>query len=177
MIHSKKSPGTSSCLTVSMALICSIFFLLPGCVSGLNFTKPSSRKPAVVEKSTSKSAATAVHFGFKDIRVPRELKIINDKSFVAATPGYRSGVLTLKGMVDTASLFHFFSVNMKQDHWQVVSQIKSPGLIIMVFQKPAKCAVITIRDDFSTRVEIGVAPTLNTAISHGEDFLESDLVQ
>ncbi len=153
--------------------------LLSGCANGFRIGKSSQEQnsPSVKEKNTR---TTAVHFDFEDILVPRELKIVNDKSFVVATPGYRSGVLTLKGMVDSSSLFQFFSTNMRKDNWQVVSQIKSPGIMIMVFQKATKCAVITIRDEFTTTVEIGVAPTLDTGVFSGEsssNLMESDLSQ
>ncbi len=153
--------------------------LLSGCMNGFKIGK-SSRNQGASSLKEKTTRTTAVHFDFEDILVPRELKIVNDKSFVVATPGYRSGVLTLKGMVDSSSLFQFFSTNMRKDNWQVVSQIKSPGIIIMVFQKAAKCAVITIRDDFTTNVEIGVAPTLETGLFPAEpssNLMESDLSQ
>ena len=64
-------------------------------------------------------------------------------------------------MVESDSLFNFFSINMEKDNWQELSKIKSPGTTIMVYQKTNKCAVITIRDhQINTYVEIGVAPSL-----------------
>ncbi len=90
--------------------------------------------------------------------------MVKDRTVIVETPGFRSGILTLKGMVDITSLYNFFSNNMEKDNWQVVSKIKSPGTTIMVFQKTARCAVITIRDaQINTYVEIGVAPTLGGA--------------
>ena len=51
-----------------------------------------------------------------------------------------------------------------KDNWNIVSQIKSPSSTIMIFQKAARWAVITIRaKDFYTYVEVGVAPTLDKA--------------
>ncbi len=172
-LRQKKWAGMVFLACGLMALV-----LFSGCTNV--FRSKSSQEqnsPSVKEKTTR---TTAVHFDFEDILVPRELKIVNDKSFVVSTPGYRSGVLTLKGMVDSSSLFQFFSTNMKKDNWQVVSQIKSPGIIIMVFQKASKCAVITIRDEFTTNVEIGVAPTLDTGVfpnQSSSNFMESDLSQ
>jgi len=50
---------------------------------------------------------------------------------------------------------------MQKDNWNVISQIKSPGTTIMVFQKLSRTAVITIRDEqINTYVEVGVAPTV-----------------
>ncbi len=175
------SPCKTAYFTICILFAFTAVLLLSGCMTGFRSNKNTRVQPSGVQESGVQgktTRTTAVHFDFEDIRVPRELKIVNDKSFVVATPGYRSGVLTLKGMVDSTSLFRFFSVNMKKDHWKVVSQIKSPGIIIMVFQKSAKCAVITIRDDFSTNVEIGVAPSLDRAMSSDDDsFMESDLSQ
>ncbi|MCP4719941.1 MAG: hypothetical protein GY860_10840, partial [Desulfobacteraceae bacterium] len=96
-----------------------------------------------------------------------------DKTVVVSTPGFRSGILALKGRVDSTSLFNFFSNNMLKDNWNVVSKIKSPGNTIMVFAKPSRCAVITIKESqINTFVEIGVAPTMGNA---GEEMTQTDL--
>jgi hypothetical protein len=80
---------------------------------------------------------------------------------------------TLKGRVDSSSLFNFFSNNMIKDNWSVVSKIKSPGTTIMVFEKTSRCAVITIRDaQVYTYVEIGVAPTMGNT---GTGMTQTDL--
>ncbi|WP_022668525.1 hypothetical protein [Desulfospira joergensenii] len=154
-----------------------IMIFLSGC--GGNPFSSSPEDGASSEPPSSKSKkTTAVYYDFVDVLVPMELKIVKDRTMVVTTPGFRSGVLTLKGRVDSRSLFNFFNNNMQKDNWGIISQIKSPGTTIMVFNKPSRCAVITIRDEqINTYVEIGVAPTVGDANQHfsSQDMSESDL--
>ncbi|MFH1154339.1 MAG: hypothetical protein V1793_11030 [Pseudomonadota bacterium] len=115
-------------------------------------------------EGTSSPAAketTAIYYEFEDVLVPKDLAIVENSTVVVSTPGYTSGILTLRGRVDKNSLFHFFNTNMLKDNWNMVSQIKSPASMIMIFQKQSRWAVITIREKaYFTYVEIGVAPTV-----------------
>lgn len=133
-------------------------------VSGCSFSEFTTRsQPAPVEKQAPEKTkkATAMYLDFEDVIVPMELDVVKDRTVIVSTPGFKSGILTLKGRVDSNSLFNFFSNNMEKDNWEVLSKIKSPGTTIMVFKKTSRCAVITIRDEsLYTYVEIGVAPTL-----------------
>ena len=146
-------------------------FFISGCILDNITSKPQDAQPPVAAESTAaeKTMAskeeprkpTALYHDFEDVLVPMELKVVKDRTVIVSTPGFKSGILTLKGMVDSNSLYNFFSNNMEKDNWQVISKIKSPGTTIMVFQKTSRCAVITIRDSqINTYVEIGVAPTL-----------------
>lgn len=109
----------------------------------------------------AKTETTAVYYEFEDVLVPKELAIEQDSTVVVSTPGYTSGILMLKGRVKGSSLFHFFNNNMLKDNWNMITQIKSPGSIIMIFEKKSRWAVITIREKtIYTYVEIGVAPTI-----------------
>jgi len=155
-----------------------MLFLLVTCVSGCMGNKgtvpPETQSTEAVTQEKSKTT-TAVYYDFEDILVPLELKVNKDRTIVVSTPGYRSGILALKGRVDSSSLFNFFGSNMLKDNWSVVSKIKSPGTIIMVFEKPTKCAVITIRDSqVYTYVEIGVAPTVG---NQGGEMIQTDLAE
>jgi len=125
------------------------------------FTKDQEppKEPAVKTKKT-----TAVYYDFEDILVPKELKIVDEGTVVVSTPGYTSGLMTLKGRVEKISLFNFFNMNMLKDNWNIVSQIKSSKSTILIFQKSSRWAVITIREKrLNTYVEIGVAPTMSKA--------------
>ena len=103
----------------------------------------------------------AVYHDFEDVLVPEELTIIKDRTVIVSTPGFRSGILSLKGRVESNSLYNFFSMNMEKDNWEVISRIKAPETTLMVFQKATRCAVISIREEqIYTYVEIGIAPTL-----------------
>lgn len=152
----------------SMGLAFLLTFFISGCL-GFGDSKapesPSYSSPPETSGSGEKpKKTTAVYYDFEDILIPLELKVNKDRTVVVSTPGFRSGILALKGMVDSNSLFNFFSSNMLKDNWSVVSKIKSPGTMIMVYQKTSRCAVITIRETrLNTYVEIGVAPTINDA--------------
>ncbi|MDD4275293.1 MAG: hypothetical protein PHG14_16400, partial [Desulfobacter postgatei] len=100
-----------------------------------------------------------VYHDFEDVLVPEGLTIIKNRTVVVSTPGFRSGLLTLKGRVEPNSLYQFFSMSMEKDNWTVLSRIKALETTIMVFQKATRCAVITIREEqIYTYVEIGIAP-------------------
>ncbi|MBU0971420.1 MAG: hypothetical protein KKC20_12280 [Proteobacteria bacterium] len=141
-----------------------LVLLLAACLSGCwaNLGSDSAEKSAYSAETHEKSKkTTAIYHDFEDVLVPMELSVMKDKTVVVSTPGFRSGILALRGRVDSTALFNFFSNNMSKDNWNVVSKIKSPDNTIMVFQKTSRCAVITIRESqVYTYVEIGVAPTL-----------------
>lgn len=131
-------------------------FMISGCsnsmFSGAGGTKQTPK---------GSKQANAVYYDFEDILVPKDLDIDNSSTVVVSTPGHTSGIITLKGRIDKASLLKFFNSNMQKDNWNIVSQIRSPAATILVFQKVARCAVITLRDrEYYTYVEIGVAPSV-----------------
>ena len=157
--------------TLSLCIGILATFFISGCILNTGTSTPQESKPAASAEATTDTTSvppveepkkpTAIYHDFEDILVPMELKVVKDRTVIVSAPGFRSGILSLKGMVDSNSLYNFFSNNMEKDNWQVVSKIKSPGTTIMVFQKTSRCAVITIRDSqINTYVEIGVAPTL-----------------
>lgn len=139
-------------------LIFTAFIFVSGC--GLSQGSSASEQfespqPEVENKPV------AVYHDFEDVLVPEELKVIKDRTVIVSTPGFRSGILSLKGRVESNSLYNFFSMNMEKDNWEVISRIKAPETTIMVFQKATRCAVISIREEpIYTYVEIGIAPTL-----------------
>ncbi len=159
---------------VKCAIVLLLALLVSGCLGDTFSNKPEDGKSDVQPKSRK---TTAVYYDFEDVLIPMELKVVQGKTVVISTPGFTSGIITLKGRVDRRSLFNFFNNNMQKDNWNVISQLKSPGTTIMVFQKPTKSAVITIRDEqFNTFVEVGVAPIV--AVDAQESgFSESSLIE
>lgn len=122
---------------------------------------PQGSAPPEDRSAEAPQKPTAVYHDFEDVLVPVEMSVVKDRTLIVSTPGYRSGIITLKGRVESNSLYNFFSNNMEKDNWQVFSRIKSPDTTIMVYQKTSRCAVITIRDEqVYTYVEISVAPTV-----------------
>ena len=152
-------------LFVDMALFASLLFSISGCMGSTMMSRGNSSavaSQAAEQNTIVKKKPTAVYYDFDDILVPKELKIVNDATVLVSTPGYTSGIMTLRGRVEKRSLTAFFVNNMEKDNWIRVSQIKSPASTIMIFRKPLKWAVITIREkDFFTYVEIGVSPTID----------------
>jgi len=139
--------------------------VISGCVLNSGSAEPQGSAPQPAEKQAEEvKKPTAIYHDFEDVLVPMELSMVKDRTMIISTPGYRSGILTLKGRVESNSLYNFFSSNMEKDNWQVLSRIKSPETTIMVYQKTSRCAVITIRDEqIYTYVEISVAPTVGGA--------------
>jgi PBP1b-binding outer membrane lipoprotein LpoB len=141
----------------TMAVVLLAFFI-SGCLGDMFSKNPEGDSSADQPKARK---TTAVYYDFEDVLIPMELSVVKDRTVVILTPGFTSGILTLKGRVERRSLFNFFSNNMQKDNWNVISQIKSPATTIMVFQKISRTAVITIRDEhIYTYVEVGVAPTV-----------------
>ena len=135
-----------------------------GCTEAFNATPSSGDTSTTANmKSGAPAKTTALYYDFEDVMVPKELKVVQDRTVVISTPGYTSGILVLKGRVERSSLINFFINNMQKDNWNIVSQIKSPENSILVFNKTSKCAVISIKtDQFNTWVEIGVAPNMSS---------------
>jgi hypothetical protein len=107
--------------------------------------------------------STPIYREFGDVLVPSEMDVVPDSSFVYSSSGLSSGVLSLKGRVDTDSLISFFQNNMAKDNWKMVSYFKSPKSI-MLFRKETRWAVINITEKtFYTYAEIWVAPTVGNA--------------
>lgn len=139
-----------SCLTFIIALS-----LMIGC-SGSRL----SREGLFKTRTSSQKSKKALYHDFGDVLIPHELKKDKRSSFVYHTPGFSGGVIALKGRVDMNSLISFFSTNMARDNWRLISSFKSPRSI-MLFHKESKWCVISISDrEFSTYVEVWVAPTI-----------------
>ncbi len=163
---------------IKSAAVVMAIFLVTGCFGDTFITKSPEKDQAARPQAKSRKT-TAVYYDFEDILVPMELKIVKDRTVVISTPGFTSGIITLKGRVERRSLFNFFNTNMQKDNWNVISQIKSPGTTIMVFQKASRTSVITIRDEqIYTYVEIGVAPTISGSAGAGSSgFSESNITE
>ena len=160
---------------LKLAVAAVLALSLSGCL-GNTFSSKSSESASSEPVGAKSRKTTAVYYDFEDVLIPMELKIVKDRTVVVSTPGFTSGIITLKGRVERRSLFNFFNNNMQKDNWNVISQIKSPGTTIMVFQKASRTSVITIRDEqIYTYVEVGVAPTVSSEADAG--FSESTLMQ
>ncbi len=130
--------------------------IVSGC-SGLKFKKSTaSRASASVKKGPM-----PMYRDFRDVLIPKELKLKKKASFVYTASGQELGVLSFRGRVEIASLIKFFEVNMKKDNWSLVSTFKSPRTLLL-FNKDSRWCVMNIKEKtFQTFVEIWVAPKMN----------------
>jgi len=146
-------------LTLMTLVVMVLAFLLA--VSGCAGTQAGGSEPSSSASANKDEGPVPLYYDFGDVLVPSELKIDKENSFVFQTPGLSAGVLSLSGRVESSSLIAFFENNMAKDAWKKVSSFKSPRTILM-FQKENRWCVINITDgDFSTDVEIWVAPTMS----------------
>ena len=101
----------------------------------------------------------ALYYDFKDVAVPRELKIKREKSFVFQTTEFSIGFLTFSGKMESDSIMNYFTDKMPEDGWQFLSSFKSPKNI-MFFMKENRFCIITITSKTRTaNVEILVTPS------------------
>ncbi len=139
-----------------IAIIAVLFLLVTGCsyFRGSTGTGPSD------QGSRSRiESPNAVFHTFPDIPIPKELKLVTDRSFIYETPGMKVGVLLLSGNVDVSSLENYFKVSMVKNGWRFVNSYKY-GDTILNFVKEERASNIRIgREAFTTQVEIWVGPT------------------
>jgi len=144
-------------LMILMTMVLAFFLAVSGC-AGMQTT---SSEPSQSASPNKDEGPVPLYYDFGDVLVPSELKIDKKTSFVFQTPGLSAGVLSLSGRVESSSLIAFFENNMAKDAWKKVSSFKSPRTILM-YQKENRWCVINITDgNYSTDVEIWVAPTIN----------------
>ncbi|MBI5062146.1 MAG: hypothetical protein HZB87_01375 [Desulfatitalea sp.] len=100
-----------------------------------------------------------VYYDFGDVLLPGDLKMDKKESFIMNSGGVTSGVMVLKGSLDTTSLVGFFENKMPVDGWRKIGRMTS-ARSLLVFMKPSRWCVIGMTEgQFGTRVEIWVAPT------------------
>ncbi|MBU1397570.1 MAG: hypothetical protein KKE00_07565 [Proteobacteria bacterium] len=135
-----------------------ILLLFAGCSTLKTDDKDSFSTPSFFSFSEKKDVPSYHDFG--DVLIPKELKMDKNSSFIYTAPGFSAGVLALNGRVEVSSLCAFFEENMTKDNWKLIVSFKS-SRTIMLFQKENRWCVINITDgQFSTSVEIWVAPTV-----------------
>ncbi len=102
---------------------------------------------------------------FSDIRLPQELKPVDDKTFFMQTGGFSSGVLALKGRVAGSSLLAFFENQMQKDNWQLVGFLKSSRSMMMFYKQNRWCVIHITEKMIYSHVEVWVAPTMSSVES------------
>lgn len=130
-------------------------------ITGCSVLQPDKKDSASHPTAKKPKGPAPLYYEFEDVLVPKELKLNKKSSFIVKTMGFKAGVLSFGGRVETSSLIAFFENNMANDNWEIVSSLQSPRTILL-FKKEKRWCMINITDkEFSTIVEIWVAPTVN----------------
>ena len=139
-------------------VLCALaFFFVSGCA-----TQTLSEKATPLEESQqpkeSQEVSIPLYYDFKDVPVPKELKLQKEKSFVFRTNEFTTGILSFSGKVESESLISYFINKMPDDAWSFLSSFKSTKDILF-FHKEDRFCIITISSRaFSTNVEVLITP-------------------
>jgi len=133
------------------------FVFISGCA-----TQTLSEKTTPLEESQqskeSKEVSIPFYYDFKDVPVPKKLKLQKEKSFVFRTNEFTTGILSFSGKVEAESLISYFINKMPDDAWSFLSSFKSTKDILF-FHKEDRFCIITINSKaFRTNVEILITP-------------------
>jgi hypothetical protein len=135
--------------------------------TGCSALKMTSKPMTAPTGESSNVKSTSIYKDFGDVLIPGKLKEDPKESFVIQTPGMIAGVMALNGRVAPAALAAFFQTNMTKDNWRAITSFKSKRTM-MLYQKDNRWCVISITPkDFSTHVEIWVAPTSAEIVDSG----------
>ncbi len=105
-----------------------------------------------------KKEETKTYYDFTDIPIPKDMKLITEKSFLVEYANLKGGVMHFEGRVDPLSLFNFFYIGMQKEGWNPVGYFKY-GPYIILMEKPEKECVIRIEDGgWNTKLEIWITP-------------------
>lgn len=138
-------------------------FALAGCTTIKNTTRSNTARTSAPPQTKT----TSIYRDFGDVLIPGQLKEEPKESFVIQTPGMTAGVMALKGGVSPEALVAFFQSNMAKDNWRAITSFRSKRTM-MIYQKDNRWCVINITPkDFSTHVEIWVAPTTAEIVDSG----------
>ena len=143
-----------------IAVFCATLFLIAitGCA-----TKTLPRRTATLGESqlTEQSEETdfSLYYDFKDVSVPKEMKVNKDKSFVFQTTEFTAGVLSFSGKVESNSLISYFINKMPNEGWRFLSSFKSPKNILFFLKENRFCIITITGKTFTTDLEILVTPS------------------
>ncbi|OQY13171.1 MAG: hypothetical protein B6I31_01660 [Desulfobacteraceae bacterium 4572_19] len=85
-------------------LVWGAIFIFTFSLTGCSVLKKSKTSNSSGTKATSNNEVAPVYYDFNDVLVPGELKIVKKSTLVVQSSDFISGILTLKGRVETNSL-------------------------------------------------------------------------
>lgn len=120
---------------------------------------------ALFPRNNSESSAKAkqegpnqIFYGFPDVPIPKEMTIINDRSFVYETPSFRAGVLFLSGNVDLQSLENYFKMNMAKNGWRYINSFRYKDVVLNYIKDDKTCTIKMSRGAFESDAQIWIGP-------------------
>ncbi len=136
---------------------------LTGCTTGtLSKIIVPSEEPQLTEGGNK--TEIALYYDFKDVPVPRGLKIEREKSFVFQTTEFSTGFLAFSGRMEPDSIINYFIDKMPEDGWRLLSSFKKSPKSLMFFLKENRFCIITIASKGRTaNVEILVTPSFKSS--------------
>jgi hypothetical protein len=133
-------------------ILCFVLCLsFAGCAA---FQKQES-EPASASKTQGFNQA---FYGFPDVPVPKELNIVNDRSFVYETPTFKAGVIVFTGNVDPASVESYYKLNMAKNGWKYINSFRYKDIVMNYAKEDKTCNIKISRGAFQTELEIWVGP-------------------
>lgn len=139
-------------------LLVLVFVFIYGCAAQTLSEKATPLGESKQSKE-SEEVSMPLYYDFKDVPVPRKLKLQKEKSFVFRTNEFTTGILAFSGKVESESLISYFISKMPDDAWSFLSSFKSTKNILF-FHKEDRFCIITISSRaFRTDVEIVITPS------------------
>ncbi len=97
-------------------------------------------------------------YGFPDVPVPKEVEIVNERSFVYETPAFKAGIIVFSGNVDPESLETYFKINMSKNGWRYINSFRYKDIVMNYMKEDKNCNIKISRGAFKTELEIWVGP-------------------
>ena len=143
-------------------LSCVMLLLCSGCTFFKNLTGQQNQPK-------QQEGPNQIFYGFPDVPIPQELKLVNDRSFVYETSTFKTGVLFLTGNVEVQSLENYFKINMPKNGWRYVNNIRYKNIVLNYVKDDKTCNIRISQDTFSADVEIWVGPVEKGVIQKGNE--------
>lgn len=131
-------------LCFAVSLVCA------GCAA---FQKQSEPAP-----TTKGQGFNQAFYGFPDVPVPKEVDIVNERSFVYETPTFKAGIIVFSGNVDPGSLENYFKLNMSKNGWKYINSFRYKDIVMNYQKEDRTCNIKISRGAFQTELEVWVGP-------------------
>jgi hypothetical protein len=135
-----------------------IAIVLAGCATEAISPQPATLRGSPPGKE-GKDAAPSLYYDFKDVPIPKELDIVNEKSFAFQTADSTIGLISFSGGLKAEFLISFFTARMPDDGWRLLTSFRSPKTVLFFSKEDNFCIITIVRRTFGTEVEILRTPS------------------